>query len=83
MRRSKSLEELAKDPALLYHAHYLVGTASTVAYWMTMQDDPQVKAMGEKLAAAAGWFFEGKDDKWERPPTYPPASGSSADKTAV
>jgi hypothetical protein len=56
-RRPKTLEQLADDPALLYHAQYLVGTASTVGYWMAMQDDPQTKAMGEKLMQAASWFY--------------------------
>lgn len=74
-RKPKSLEELTDSPELLFHSHHLVGAASVVAHWMSLQEDKQVRAMGERLDEAVSWFYKPeKSDKWERPPTMPPAA---------
>jgi hypothetical protein len=69
------MEQLAMvdAPELLFHAQRLVGAVSSTAYWMSLQDDPTTKAMGERLLGEARWFY-GEEDKWDRPPTLPPKS---------
>ena len=83
-RKPRKLEDLTDDPALLFHAHYLVGATSMAAYWMVMQEDPQVKAMGQRLGDAVNWFYEPEKkepDKWDRHPTMPPLPIPKSEET--
>jgi hypothetical protein len=54
----RALEDLNDDPALLFQAAYLVGSASVVAHWLSMRPDQESQQMGAKLAEACTWFYE-------------------------
>lgn len=57
-RKLRPTEQLLGDPGFPYHAARLIGAAEMASYWMSLSDDPHTKAMGERLEAIAGWFFE-------------------------
>jgi hypothetical protein len=52
-------DELLHDANLPYQLGRLVGAATMAAHLLGQRDDPEVKAIGDKLAEIVGWFYEG------------------------
>jgi hypothetical protein len=57
-KKPRPLEEVYRDPALLFNAAHLTGVAAVVAHWLSTRADEESKQMGTKLAEAASWFYE-------------------------
>lgn len=55
--KPRPLEELQRDPALLYHIGQLQGAAVMVAHWLMRQPDDDSQAMGVRLNEVVNWFF--------------------------
>lgn len=57
-RRFRPVDELVADPSYLLMLGRIVGAAQLAGVVLSMRDDPELKAIGDKLAALSDWFFE-------------------------
>jgi hypothetical protein len=57
-RRVKKVEAILEDPNTPYRVGQLIGACDMAAHWMTLQDDEETKAMGNRLHGVLNWWFE-------------------------
>lgn len=62
--KPRSREDIDGDPARLLAIGQLTVAAALVSDWLLQRDDPESRAMGERLARVAAWYFE--DAKTDR-----------------
>jgi hypothetical protein len=55
--RPRETEEYLRDPELGFRVGQLVGACIMAARVLSMSEDDRAKAIGEKLAETAGWFY--------------------------
>lgn len=67
-RKARPMEELLQDRAFSFHVGQLMGAAEMASHWLKLREDPEAKAMGEKLAEVVGWFFT-DPERPSRPPS--------------
>jgi len=51
------MDELLRDPQLSFHVGRLTGASEMLSHWLTLRDDPEEKAMGERIGKVVDWFF--------------------------
>jgi hypothetical protein len=60
--KPRQLDDLYRDPALLFNSAHMAGRASLIAHWLTTRQEPispeEARQMGEALAESCSWFYE-------------------------
>lgn len=85
-RRSRSLDELLRDPHFPYHVGRLMGATEMTAHWLSTRGEEEQR-MGARLAAIVDWFFEHDREHVRARPSeeitqvLPPATASAVTET--
>lgn len=51
------MEELLRDSAFPFRVGQLTGAAAMAAHLLQMKDDPEIKAIGERLGEMVSWYY--------------------------
>lgn len=71
------MDDLVGDPRALYHVGQLIGVCEMMSWYLMGQESEELQRMGQRMQEAVRWFFvPEKEDKWSKPPTYPPKTES-------
>ena len=57
-RRPRTMEELIADKGFPYYIGKLVGAVEMTTWILSLNDDPAMQKLADKLADASSWFFE-------------------------